>query len=60
MIDNPYIQYSIYIIFGLIILALIAIKAYSVIKNKNGLKFSKDLNNNQYFSDVRNVERKVK
>ena len=47
MIDNPYIQYSIYIIFGLIILALIAIKAYSIIKNKNGLKFSKDLNNNK-------------
>ena len=52
MIDNPYIQYSIYIIFGLIILALIAIKAYSIIKNKNGLKFSKDLNKNKKNDEV--------
>ena len=51
MIDNPYIQYSIYIIFGLIILALIAIKAYSIFKNKNSLKFSKDLNKNKKNDD---------
>ena len=51
MIDNPYIQYSIYIIFGLIILILIAIKAYSIFKNKNGLKFSKDLNKNKKNDD---------
>ena len=47
MIDNPYIQYSIYIIFGLIILILVAIKAYSIFRNKKGLKFSKEFNNNE-------------
>ena len=47
MIDNPYIQYLIYIIFGLIVLTLIAMKAYSIFKNRDVLKFSKDLNNNK-------------
>lgn len=48
MIENPYIQYLIYISFGLIVLTLIFIKVYSIFKNKNGLKFSKDLNNNKH------------
>ena len=48
MIENPYIQYSIYIFFGFLVLTLIVIKAYSIFKNKNSLKFSKDLNKNKH------------
>ena len=48
MIENPYIQHSIYIFFGFLVLTLIVIKAYSIFKNKNSLKFSKDLNKNKH------------
>ena len=61
LIDNPYIQYSIYIIFWINNSRTNCHKGYSIIKNKNGFEIFKDLNNNRNKNnDDGSVTRKIR